>query len=106
MASGVGTREVPLHPDLPANGWSRPRLTLLADPVPRAARTAALIRTVLVLALVTIQSVVVWNTFLATTSGIVAGSFCLGLGTAVMVRAVAGRRAAAAPVGQVEAVPA
>ena len=57
----------------------------------RGSRAAVVASAVLVLALVTIQSVVVWNTVLATTCGIVAGSFCAGLGTVVMVRAVAGR---------------
>jgi hypothetical protein len=57
----------------------------------RGSRAAVVASAVLVLALVTIQSVVVWNTVLATTSGTVAASFCAGLGTVVMVRAVAGR---------------
>jgi len=46
----------------------------------------------LVLALVVIQSIVVWNTVLATMSGVLSASFCLGLGTTLMVKSVLAHR--------------
>ena len=108
---GLATRRLPMHPAMLATGGSvlylasvllagfgwgyKAAFLLLCVPLVarfvRASRAAVVASAVLVLALVTIQSVVVWNTVLATTCGIVAGSFCAGLGTVVMVRAVAGR---------------
>ena len=108
---GLSTRRLPMHPAMLAAGGSvlylasvllagfgwgyKAAFLLLCVPLVagfvRACRAAVVASAVLVLALVTIQSVVVWNTVLATTCGIVAGSFCAGLGTVVMVRAVAGR---------------
>ena len=108
---GLATRRLPMHPAMLATGGSvlylasvllagfgwgyKAAFLLLCVPLVagfvRASRAAVVASAVLVLALVTVQSVVVWNTVLATTSGIVTGSFCAGLGTVVMVRAVAGR---------------
>ena len=108
---GLATRRLPMHPAMLATGGSvlylasvllagfgwgyKAAFLLLCVPLVagfvRACQAAVVASAVLVLALVTIQSVVVWNTVLATTCGIVAGSFCAGLGTVVMVRAVAGR---------------
>ena len=46
-----------------------------------------------VLLLIGVQSVVVWNTVLATTSGLIAAGFACGLGGALMVRSLTAARA-------------
>lgn len=65
-------------------------------------RRAIVASSVCVLLLIGIQGVVVWNTVLATTSGITAAAFALGAASALLVRSVlpalrGGRRATAAP---------
>jgi hypothetical protein len=108
VAAGLATRRSLVHPAMLAIagsslflasvlvagfGWGyKAAFLLLCVPavaaLTRSSRAVLASSSVAILALIAIQSVVVWNTVMATLSGIVAAGFAFGLAAALIAKAV------------------